>query len=64
MKEFALLFRFSNLDRSNISSEEMKALTKKWMDWAGGIAAQGKLANNGITAYGRRKSAESRRRYY
>ena len=48
MKEFALLFRFPNLDRSNLSSEEMKALTKKWMDWAGSIAAQGKLANHGI----------------
>lgn len=26
----------------------MEALEKKWAEWAGGIAAQGKLANQGI----------------
>ena len=25
----------------------MKTLAKKWQDWAGGIAAQGKLSSNG-----------------
>jgi hypothetical protein len=25
----------------------MQALAKKWQDWVGGIAAQGKLADNG-----------------
>ena len=47
MKEFALLFRASNVDVSNVSNEEVKAMEKKWQDWAGGIAAQGKLASNG-----------------
>ena len=47
MKEFALLFRASNVDFSNVSHEEVQAMEKKWQDWAGGIAAQGKLASNG-----------------
>ena len=48
MKEFALLFRQPSYDYSNSSPDEMKALSKKWQDWAGGIAAQGKLVNNGV----------------
>jgi hypothetical protein len=47
MKEFALLFRQPNYDYSNVSPKEMEALTKKWKDWVGGIAAQGKLVSNG-----------------
>ena len=47
MKEFALLFRAPGVNNNNVSSEEMKAIEKKWMDWAGGIAAQGKLVSNG-----------------
>ena len=47
MKEFMLLFRFPNTDFSKISPKEMEALAKKWKDWAGGIAAQGKLASQG-----------------
>lgn len=47
MKEFMLLFRQPNYDYSNASKEEMQVLQKKWHDWAGGIAAQGKLARNG-----------------
>ena len=48
MKEFALLFRFSGpTDPTNIPPEEFKALHKKWQDWAGGIAAQGKMAPGG-----------------
>lgn len=48
MKEFMLLFRFpqSNINR-DISPEEMQALVKKWQNWAGSIAAQGKLVSNG-----------------
>lgn len=45
MNEFALLFRQSN-QLANMPEEEMKALIKKWQDWIGSIAAQGKLANN------------------
>ncbi|MES1226190.1 MAG: YciI family protein, partial [Bacteroidota bacterium] len=29
------------------SPEEMQAMTKKWMDWIGGIAAQNKLVDRG-----------------
>lgn len=29
------------------SPEEMQALTKKWMDWVGNIAAQNKLTDRG-----------------
>jgi hypothetical protein len=48
MKEFALLFRQPSYDYSNASPREMQDLTKKWKDWVGGIAVQGKLATNGI----------------
>jgi hypothetical protein len=47
MKEFVLLFRFPSLDPGKTSPAEMDTLTKKWQDWAGGIAAQGKMASNG-----------------
>ncbi len=44
-----LLFRFpqSNIDPSKIPPAEFQALAKKWQDWAGGIAAQGRMASNG-----------------
>jgi hypothetical protein len=48
MKEFALLFRQPSFDYSNASPMEMQAIGKKWHDWAGAIAAQGRLVNNGI----------------
>jgi len=47
MKDFMLLFRQPSYDYSNTSKEEMQAIGKKWHDWAGGIAAQGRLAHNG-----------------
>ena len=47
MKEFMLLFRQPSYDYSNASPTEYQALAKKWQDWVGGIAAQGKLASNG-----------------
>ena len=47
MQEFLLLFRQPNYDYSKASSEEMQTITKKWKDWTGGIAAQGKLSSNG-----------------
>jgi hypothetical protein len=48
MKEFMLLFRQPNYEQYNhASKEKMQSLAKKWQDWAGGIAAQGKLASNG-----------------
>lgn len=47
MKEFVLLFRQPDYDYSKASPEKMQSLTKKWQDWIGGIAAQGKLASSG-----------------
>jgi hypothetical protein len=47
MKDFALLFRQPSYDYSKASKEEMQAIGKKWQDWVGGIAAQGKLASQG-----------------
>jgi hypothetical protein len=48
MKDFALLFRMPSLDYSKIPPEEFKAIAKKWQDWVGGIAAQGKMGSNGL----------------
>lgn len=48
MKEFVLLFRQPSYDYSNISPNEMQALTKKWKNWIGGIESQGRLVNNGV----------------
>jgi len=47
MKEFALIFRNNTTNEAKISPDDMTALTKQWQDWMGGIAAQGKLANEG-----------------
>jgi hypothetical protein len=47
MKEFLLLFRQPSYDYSKVSPKEMQALTQKWQDWVGGIAAQGKLEKTG-----------------
>lgn len=47
MKEFMFIFRQPSYDYSNVSPKEMQALTKKWQDWVGGIAAQGKLGATG-----------------
>jgi hypothetical protein len=47
MKDFLLLFRQPSYDYSKATPQEMQALHKKWQDWVGGIAAQGKLASNG-----------------
>jgi len=48
MKEFMLLFRQPSYDYSSISPTEMQALAKKWQDWVGAIAKQGKLGTTGI----------------
>lgn len=48
MKEFALIFRQPSFDYSSFSEEEMAALQKKWADWASAIAAEGRLADNGL----------------
>lgn len=48
MKEFMFLFRLPNrVDDSKASPERMKELARKWDDWVGGIAAQGKVVSAG-----------------
>ncbi len=47
MKEFLLLFRQPDYDYSQAAPEKMQSLGKKWHDWAGGIAAEGKFVSNG-----------------
>ena len=47
MKEFMLLFRQPSYDYRNTSAKEMEAIAKKWKEWAGGIAAQGKIVSHG-----------------
>lgn len=43
--EFVFLFRQPVLNQSPEKQEEIQ---KKWEDWIGGIAAQGKIASNGL----------------
>ena len=45
--EFVLLFRQENVMNTNIAPEQIKIAEKKWENWIGGIAAQGKLASKG-----------------
>jgi hypothetical protein len=47
MKDFALLFRQPSYDLTQASKNDLQAIGKKWQDWAGGIAAQGKLVSHG-----------------
>jgi hypothetical protein len=43
--EFVFLFRQPAL---NSNPEKLEEIHKKWNDWIGGIAAQGKIAGNGL----------------
>lgn len=45
MKDFLFLFRMNGAPAG--SPDEMQAMTKRWMDWLGGIAAQNKLTDRG-----------------
>lgn len=47
MKEFMLLFRQPSYDHSDLSPKEMEGLIRKWQEWVGGIASQGKLVATG-----------------
>lgn len=47
MKEFLLLFRNTDFAPRDLSAEDFQAITRKWQDWAGGIAAEGKLGSSG-----------------
>lgn len=47
MKDFLFVYRNDYKNQPVGSPEEMQAITKRWMDWIGGIAAQNKLASPG-----------------
>lgn len=47
MKDFLFVFRTDASRMPKGSPEEMQALTKRWMDWIGSIAAQNKLVDRG-----------------
>lgn len=48
MKDFALIFRQPDNDHSKKTKEELETIDKKWHDWIGGIAAQGKFTPGGL----------------
>jgi hypothetical protein len=48
MNQFALLFRQPSYDYSTLSEEEIEALRKKWADWAGAMAAEGRIVDGGV----------------
>jgi hypothetical protein len=43
MNEFMMIFRHTPNPAFQMSPEQMQAEIKKWQDWIGGIAAQGKF---------------------
>lgn len=45
MNEFMMLFRSAGYGDYQPSPEEIQATIKKWQDWIGGIAAQGKFGS-------------------
>jgi hypothetical protein len=47
MKDYLLVYRADYSFMPERSAEEAAAMTKRWMDWMGSIAAQNKLTNRG-----------------
>ena len=47
MKDYLLVYRADFSFMPNRTPEEMQALSKRWMDWFGSIAAQNKLSDRG-----------------
>jgi len=48
MKEFLLIYRNVPPTGDSVpTAEELKEISKPWLDWMGSIAAQNKLANQG-----------------
>lgn len=47
MKDFVFVFRQGNFGEGKLSAEDIETINKKWNDWIGSIAAQGKLKNHG-----------------
>ena len=51
MKAFMLLFRHVPNPSYQPSQEDIQAEIKKWQDWIGGIAAQGKFSSTNQLGY-------------
>jgi hypothetical protein len=47
MKDFLLIYRMDYTEAQKRTMEEAQAMTKRWMDWIGSIAAQNKLIDRG-----------------
>jgi len=47
MRDFLFLFRMDYAAQPATTPEERQAMTKRWMDWIGGIAAQNRLGEKG-----------------
>jgi hypothetical protein len=47
MKDYLLVYRADFSFMPNRTPEEMQAMSKRWMDWIGSIAAQNKLTDRG-----------------
>ncbi len=47
MKEYLFVYRMDYTVPPTGTEEEMAALTKRWMDWLGGLAAQNKVSDMG-----------------
>ena len=47
MKDFLFIYRMDYNNMPMGTPEEMQAMTKKWMDWIGSIAARNKLGDRG-----------------
>lgn len=47
MKDYLLVYRADFSFMPNRTPEEMQAMSKRWMDWLGSIAAQNKLTDRG-----------------
>ena len=50
MKEFMMIFR-NEKNRPQPSPEQMQGMIKKWQDWIGGIAAQGKFVSTNALGF-------------
>ena len=55
MTDFLFIYRMDYNAMPQGTPEQMEAMTKRWMDWIAGIAAQGKLTDRGnrLTAEGK-----------
>jgi hypothetical protein len=47
MKDYLFIFRTDYSTTSQPTPEDAQAMTQKWMNWIGSIAAQNKLADRG-----------------